>query len=74
MSADALKFSPLMAASASFQSYYFVGFVMIGFGIAFVAALTIEAPFVALEKLLLGGKATNTLYMRLGGKVGNLEI
>ncbi len=38
------------------QSYYFVGFVMISYGVSFVGTLTIEAPFISLEKLLLGGE------------------
>jgi len=40
----------------NFKAYYFVGIAMIAYGIAFVGTLTIELPFVGLEKLLLGSK------------------
>jgi len=42
-----------------FQAYFYVGFIMITFGICFVGTLTIEMPFVGLEKLLLGRKMTH---------------
>jgi len=39
-----------------FQFYYVVGFTMLSYGIAFVGTLTIEYPFVSLERILLGRK------------------
>ena len=36
-----------------FQFYYWVGFVMIGYGIGFVGNLTVEAPFANLTNMML---------------------
>lgn len=48
-----------------FQSYYWVGMVMISYGGSFVGALLVEAPFISLEKLLIRRKLFDIFGLHL---------
>ena len=41
---------------SSFQSELFIGLAFFTFGAAFVLSISVELPFVHIEKLLLGGQ------------------
>ncbi|XP_059091947.1 nose resistant to fluoxetine protein 6-like [Tigriopus californicus] len=61
-------------------SYYWVGMVMISYGVGFVGALLVEAPFISLEKLLIGhflgtkGKHDNCKSERDRGLAANVNL